>query len=104
MAKYAGMVGFATTKVTSPGVRTEVIEEHFYTGDRISTRRNTNSSGKINDNITISTEISILADPFAYGNFQLIRYATDMGVKWRVTSVDVQYPRLILTMGDVYNE
>lgn len=103
MAKYYGAVGFATYKETSPGVHEEVIEEHLYSGDLISSRRNLNDAAQINGNITMSTEISILADPFAYSHFESIRYATYMGTKWSVVSIDVRYPRLLLSMGDVYN-
>lgn len=103
MAKFYGAVGFATYNETSPGVHEEVIEEHLYSGDLINSRRNLNTAAQINGNITMSTEISILADPFAYSNFESIRYATYMNTKWTVLSVDVRYPRLILSIGDVYN-
>ena len=58
----------------------------------------------LNDNLNISNEFSIIADPFAYENFQNMRYIVFMGAKWKITSVEVQYPRLILTVGGVYNE
>ena len=61
-------------------------------------------SFSINDNLNISNEFSIIADPFAYENFQNMRYIVFMGAKWKITSVEVQYPRLILTVGGVYNE
>jgi hypothetical protein len=59
--------------------------------------------GTLNDNINMSNEISIVADPFANENFQSIKYIEYMGTLWRVNNVDVQYPRLILRMGGVYN-
>jgi len=33
-----------------------------------------------------------------------IRYVTWMGTKWRVANIDVNYPRLNLSIGDVYND
>ena len=57
----------------------------------------------MNSDITIANEISISADPYANGNFHAMRYITFMGSKWRIESVEVQYPRLILSIGGIYN-
>ena len=57
----------------------------------------------VNDNVVISNQISIIADPFAMSNFHNIKYVEYMGTRWKITSVDVQYPRLLLTLGGVYN-
>lgn len=103
MSKYCGKIGFATTVETVPGNWTEQITERTYYGDLIRNSRKLQSSGNQNDNIVISNEISIVADPFAKENFHAIRYAEYMGTKWKVSSVDVQYPRLVLSLGEVYN-
>lgn len=103
MSKYCGKIGYATTIETTPGIWTEQIIERTYYGDIIRNNRKLQSSGNVNDNITISNEISIVADPFANENFHAIRYAEFMGSKWKVSNVDVQYPRLILSLGEVYN-
>lgn len=103
MAKYCGKIGFATTVESVPGNWTEQITERTYYGDLIRNSRKLQSSGNKNDNIVISNEISIVADPFVKENFHAIRYAEYMGTKWKVSSVDVQYPRLVLSLGEVYN-
>lgn len=103
MAKFCGKIGYAETLETTPGVWTEGIVERKVYGDLIRNTRRLQSSGNLNDNITISNELSIVADPYAYQNFHAMRYAEFMGTKWKITSVDVQYPRLILILGDVYN-
>ena len=100
MAKFYGVIGYAVTEETKPGVWTEKISERMYYGDL--TRR-LQSAEQLNDNINVANEISIVADPFANENFHSMRYVEFMGAKWKVTSVEVQYPRLILTMGGVYN-
>ena len=61
------------------------------------------NSGEVNDDLNINMTLSIVADPFAYQNFHQIKYAEYMGSKWKVSSIEVQYPRLILTLGGVYN-
>lgn len=103
MAKFSGMIGFATLN-ESDGVWVETIKEFPYYGDIIRNSRSLQSSNHLNDDISISNEISIVADPYARNNFHMMRYVTFMGIKWKVGSVNVQFPRLILTLGDVYNE
>lgn len=103
MAKYCGKIGFATTKETKPGVWKEQITERLYYGDMTRNTRRLQTSGNLNDNIVIANELSIVADPYANENFHAMRYVEFMGTKWKITSVEVQYPRLILTLGDGYN-
>lgn len=104
MAKFYGVIGYAETVETLPGKWEQKITEKTYYGDISRNTRRLQSSDKLNDNISISNEISIVADPFANQNFHAMAYITFMGVKWKITSVEVQYPRLILTIGDVYND
>ena len=104
MAKFYGMIGFAETVETEPGIWEEQITERPYYGDIIRTARRLQNSSGVNDNIDISNEISIVADPYANQNFCSMRYAEFMGAKWKITNVDVQYPRLNLSLGGLYNE
>lgn len=103
MAKFYGAIGYGTSEETTPGVWEDRIVERHYYGDLVRNTRRMQNSEYLNDNINISNEISIIADPYANENFHLMRYVTFMGTKWKITSVDVQYPRLILSIGDVYN-
>lgn len=100
MAKWCGMIGFADGQVeVRPGVWQEQIVEKRYYGDHYRNTRLLQNSGGINDNINIANQISIIADPYANQNFHSIRYVEFMGSKWKVTNVEVQYPRLILAIG-----
>ena len=105
MAKFYGVVGYAETKETeSPGVWEEQVTERTYYGDVLrNTRRRDNANGQLNDNLNIDNLISILADAYAYDHFFAIRYIEWMGARWKVTDVEVQRPRLLLTIGGVYN-
>ena len=103
MAKWYGIIGFIDTVETEPGLWEEQVVERSYYGDLIRNTRKLENSGGINDNINLSNEISIIADPYAKNNFSAMRYAKFMGAKWKITSVDVQYPRLILSIGGLYN-
>lgn len=103
MAKWSGKIGFEKTTETKPGVWVEEFTERSYYGDVIRNSRRLQTTDQVNDNITISNQLSIVADPYAYENFHSIRYATFMGTKWKITDIEVQYPRLLLTLGGVYN-
>ena len=103
MAKFFGKIGYAETVETTPGAWEEKITEREYFGDLIRNTRSLRSGEQLNDNINISNEISIEADPFAYENFHSMRYVEFMNAKWKISSIDVQYPRLILSVGGLYN-
>lgn len=103
MAKWYGKVGFATTVETEPGIWKNKIVEESYFGDLLSNFRKLQNSGEVNDDVNIANKISMVADPFAVNNFHAIRYAEYLGTNWKVTDVEVQYPRLILSLGGVYN-
>jgi len=104
MAKFYGKIGYAGASIeTSPGIWEPEITELDYAGDVIKDVRQSRSGENINDNLTISNVISIVADPFAYANFHTMRYVKWMGASWKITNIDVQRPRLILTIGGIYN-
>lgn len=103
MAKYFGSIGYAETVETSPGIVKEEIVERNYYGDILRNDRRLEDNDKINSDINITNRISIVSDPYAIENFWKIRYATFMGNRWKVKTVDVEFPRLILTLGGLYN-
>ena len=103
MAKWYGKIGYAITVETEPGLWEEQIIESSYYGDVTTDRRKRQNSGGVNDDINLSNVISIIADPFANQNCSNMVYIEFMGTKWKITDVEVQFPRLILTIGGVYN-
>ena len=103
MAKWYGKIGYATTEETESGLWEEKIIERSYYGDVTSDRRKRQNSGGVNDDINIANVISIIADPFANQNCSSMVYVKFMGAKWKITEVEVQFPRLILTIGGCYN-
>lgn len=104
MARYHGYVGYAIDVEAYPGVWEEQISEHEYFGDVIKNRMNIQQNGNVNAKITISNSISIIGDPFAYEHVYAMRYVTYLNKKWTITNIDIQRPRLILTIGGLYNE
>lgn len=103
MAKFYGIIGYGVSSEIRPGVYKNAITERMYSGDIVRNTRRLQSTDSVNDNIVISNEISIVADPYAYQNFHAMRYIEFMGARWKISNVEVQYPRLILSLGEVYN-
>lgn len=103
MAKFFGEIGFAVLTEDVPGVWNETIIPLCYYGDLTRNTRRLKTTDQVNDDVHVANQISIVSDPYANQNFHMIRYVKFMGAKWKVTDVEVQYPRLILTLGGVYN-
>lgn len=103
MAKFHGKIGYAQSTETAPGVWTDVITEREYFGDALRESRQWQNSGQLNDNLVVGNRISIVADDYATTNFAAMRYVIWLGVYWKVSSVEVNRPRLILSLGGVYN-
>lgn len=106
MAKYCGMIGFRETVETEPGLYEPVITERRHYGDVVRNYvRNAFDAEYTTTNRTpqCNNTLSILADPYACKNFHNIEYAVFMGTKWTVSNVEVQYPRLLLSLGGVYS-
>ena len=104
MTKYHGYVGYAVDVEAYPGVWEEQISEHEYFGDVLKNRINMQQGSVVNAKITISNSISIIADPFAFEHVYAMRYVTYLGKKWSIVNVSIERPRLILTLGGLYNE
>lgn len=104
MARWFGKVGYSKTVETVPGVWTPQDTEVEYFGDvnRNSTKW-TGNSESTNDNLTINVQISIIADPFAIEHFSSIKWIEYMGAKWKVVNAEPQLPRILLTLGGVFN-
>ena len=104
MAKFCGIIGYATQVEISPGVWQDKIIERGHQGDILdNTGRWTSSTDSTNDNLSLGNKFSIMASPYILKNHHSMRYIEFMGVKWKITSVDYKHPRLIISVGGVYN-
>lgn len=104
MAKFCGMIGFAKTQETAPGVWTEVVTEKKYYGELLRNYVRQIASQKVNNDIILNNRISILADSYAFENAQYIVYVVLNGAKWAVYDIDINYPRMELVLGNAYAE
>ena len=103
MAKWFGKIGYAETVETAPGVWEEQITVREYYGDLTRNTRRLQTADNVNDDLNINNELRIVSDPYAIDHFYAMRYAELMGTKWKITNVEVQFPRLVLSLGGVYN-
>lgn len=103
MAKFYGAIGYGVTEDNGNGVWEQKVTERFYYGDVIRNTRKWEKGEHLNDNLNVKNAISIVADAYAYEHFFAMRYVAWMGTKWKVDSVEVERPRLILEIGGVYN-
>ena len=104
MAKWFGKIGYSESEETTPGVWTqqETVREYF--GDVIrKSMRWAEKSDSTNDDLTVNCQISIVADPFALNKFSTMKWIEFMETKWKIVSVEPQFPRLLLTLGGVWN-
>ena len=108
MAKFFGKIGFAVGDTNGIGEEEGIVKElpvveRAYFGDVIQNTRRFENGSDINDDLNVSNRISIVADAYAQEHFFTMKYVNWMGANWKVTNVEVQRPRLILTIGGVYN-
>lgn len=101
--RYSGKVGYGVTVETSPGVHEDQITEFSYFGDVIRNSVKTKEGVSVNNDLTVSNSISIVADAYARAHFFAIRYVEWSGVLWSVSEIEMQNPRLLLRLGGVYN-
>ena len=103
MAKFRGNIGYVQTVETSPGVWSDETVTRLYSGDVLQNVRRWQQNDKVNEDLTISNRISIIADGYILDNLSYIKFVEYMGVKWKVTDISIERPRLTLTLGGIYN-
>ncbi len=103
MAKFFGEIGFATQVETSPGIWEDKIIEKQYYGDITRESRRFSASEQVLDNINLSNQVSIIADGYVTDNIQNLRYVRWLGGLWKISYVELKFPRLVLEMTGVYN-
>lgn len=104
MTRFYGVIGYAESVETAPGVWTEEIHETNYYGDVIMPSRKFDPGSDVNGNITTYNQISVLADQNLMKHFFKIRYVVWNSVKWTVTGIDLKPPRLVMRLGGMYND
>lgn len=100
--KWYGNIGFGIP-VNENDIHTEVITDKPYKGDILENNLRWQQSDKIDDDLNITNKISVIANDFAYDNIGYMKYVELRGNKWKIVSATLQYPRILLTIGGVWN-
>lgn len=103
MAKFHGKIGIVSSVETAPGVHQEVATEVSVNGDIIREARRFEKGDTLNENLSLSNRFSIVYNDVTLRDFQYIKYVKYLDVLWKVTNIEIQLPRIILTVGGVYN-
>lgn len=103
MAKYAGLVGYVTELETKPGIWTPSESSKRMRGDIIRQSSSSQNGDKVNDDISLNHRVSLVGDAYAFGNYYNIKWIEIDGAKWKVSSVEIQRPRIIVTLGGLWN-
>jgi len=105
MTRFFGEVGYGNSdeSPSDSGVWIDTITEVQYFGDVIRNTRKLEPGDGLNEDLSVGNSISIVADEYAKNHFFNIKYVRWAGVLWTVTNVEVRSPRLILSLGSVYN-
>lgn len=104
MAKWHGHIGFGISEETAPGVYSLRIIERSYHGDIFRNSRRWSKGEGLNDDLLISNEISVVSDIFAIENLPHMRYVEMYKQKWCITDIEVNYPRITITLGGLYHD
>ena len=101
--RYSGKIGIAVQTETAPGVWEDVITERDYLGNVENRTEVLELGDSVLPEYRTTTSISVLSDGVLKENYSDIRYVTNGGVKWTIASAVLQWPRLVLYIGEVYN-
>ena len=104
MAKFHEKVGFLIpTDNQETGIASFTpVEKRFYGKVNEHTRR-WDSTEHLGDDLNISNQIAIIANDYAFKHASSIAYVRFMNGWWKVSSIRIKVPEIILTLGGVWN-
>lgn len=101
--KEVGFIGFKFTQNNGHGVwkPTKVEKKYYLDVNRVSWY-NRDSQQTVNGTFTINNSVSVLLNPFLLEHYTQIEWIEIHGTKWKVSSVDLEPPRITLSIGERY--
>jgi hypothetical protein len=109
MARFTGLVGYVTQEESVPGVwsqsetpkmmKGDIIRQSITNGkgDRVA------DSGKVNDDVSLGHRVSLIGDAYAFANCFNMKWVQINGIKWSISSIEMQRPRIIVSLGGMWN-
>lgn len=104
--KFSGKAGFRIDDVeTEHGVYEPIVVVKAIKGSVVINHyQHQNSDKSTIDNVRITNQLSIVANQFLNEHISNLMYIEFQGVKWKVESFDIRPPRVVVSLGGVYNE
>lgn len=103
MTRFSGPIGYSRSEEVTDGVWEDVITERNLFGDVLRSSRRLDTGGDVNPDLRVNNSLSVVADAYALEHIYDIRYAVFQNVRWVVSEITVEHPRLILQLGGVYD-
>ena len=104
MARFYGKIGFVDTYESSPGIWSERTVSKTYSGDVLNNRRRFENGESINDNPVMVNYISVVGDDYMLDNYEMMRWVEFNSKRWKITAVELEYPRVKINFGGLWNE
>lgn len=106
--RFAGLVGYIETEETSPGIHLPVETTRKMRGDVLSAKTQNSQDGRTTEtslykDIRLSHRFSLVGDAYSFKNYMYLKWIIVEGHKWEVSSVEIQSPRLLISIGGLYN-
>lgn len=104
MNRFFGKIGFCYQESEEGSdIVTERVVLKTYRGDLLKSNRKWETAEQIIDQFNISNRVSIMADPYSLDNLYAIKFVILHGKAWKITDAEIQYPRIILSIGGLWN-
>lgn len=106
MSKWFGKIGFVELVETAPSVwqaTDESIVEKSYKGDVSRKAVRWQNGQNLNNDLIVNNTISIVADDYIMDHYGYMKYIEWRGTLWEISDITIEYPRLIISLGGVYN-
>ena len=101
--RYSGKIGYAVQTETSPGVWEDTITERAKLGTVKQRTEALDSGSSVLPEYRTTTSVSVLCDGVLKENYDNLRYLSHLGKNWVIASAVMEWPELILYIGEVYN-
>lgn len=105
MSRFRGMIGYAQNVETEQGSGEWIpdIVEKRHSGNVLKDFARYQSEDVTIPTLTITNKISVVANNYILDNTSKMRYVVWQSAKWEIVSFKFEHPRIILTLGGVYN-
>ena len=106
MARFHGKVGFEEAqREEEPGIwiPDRMLERPYFGDIKQSKKRWESSPDGSNDNLVLDNRISIVCDAYMAEHWPSIKYVLWNNEYWKVLSAEIKRPRILLTIGGVWN-